>query len=158
MTYDGVELNFTIRGQQIDYVSGVNLLSLMKLGRLVWPPPAHWVRSGANEIRRCKGHRDPIPHNMLWTPAGLRLIDGNDRKGEAVGRSAEAVLKRSVRAWWKNMMASPSAYVPRRSPLERKIAKMEKADSQKDQGLRGNDPAGTTRPETQADLPLSRER
>ncbi len=71
MMYDGVELNFTIRRQQIDYVSGVNLLSLMKLGRLVWPPPAHWVRSGANEIRRCKGHRDPIPHNMLWNPAGL---------------------------------------------------------------------------------------
>lgn len=126
MTYDGSSLRFMIRGQQIDYLPGVNLLSLMKLGRLVWPLPAHWVRSGIDEIRRCKGHKDPIPHNMVWTPAGLRLIDGNDRRGDAVGRSAEAVLRRNVRAWWKNKMSSPSAYVPRRSLLERKIARWKK--------------------------------
>jgi hypothetical protein len=126
MTYDGGRLDFAIRGQQIDYLSGVNLLTLMKLGRLVWPPPAYWVRSGVDEIRRCEGHKDPIPHNMIWTPTGIRLIDDNDRRGDAVGRAAEAVLKRTVRAWWKNAMAAPSAYVPRRSELERTVARWKK--------------------------------
>lgn len=126
MAYNGSSLRFAVRGQQIGYLPGVNLLSLMKLGRLVWPQPDHWVDSGIDEIRRCEGHRDPIPHNMIWTPAGLRLIDGNDRRGDAVGHAAEAVLRRTIRAWWKNRMAAPSAYVPRRSPVERRVARWKK--------------------------------
>jgi hypothetical protein len=126
MTYDGARLHFTIRGQEAEYLPGVNLLSLMKLGRLVWPLPSYWVASGIGQIRRHTGHRDPVPHNMIWTPEGIRLIDGNDRKGDAAGRSAETLLRRSVRAWWRNRMASPSAYVPRRSPLERKVASWRK--------------------------------
>src|SRR5688572_3193826 len=125
-TYDGARVNFSIRGQRSEYVPGVNLLSLMKLGRLVWPRPDYWVRSGTDEIRRNAGHKDPVPHNMLWTPAGIRLIDGNDRRGDAVGKSAEAVLRRNIRAWWNNRMASPSAYVPKRSAFERTVSRWKK--------------------------------
>lgn len=126
LAYDGRHVNFEIRGQRIEYVPGVNLLTLMKLGRLVWPLPDYWVKAGAEEIRRCAEHRDPVPHNMLWTPSGIRLIDGNDRRGDAVGPAAERVLSRNIRAWWKNEMASPDAYVPRRSPLERMLARWKK--------------------------------
>jgi len=126
VTYDGHHMDLAIRGQRCDYTPGVNLLSLMKLGRLVWPAPQYWVRSGIDEIRRSTGHRDPVPHNMIWTPSGIQLIDGNDRRGDAVGRAAERVLRRNVRAWRKNMLSSPSAYIPKRSALERNVAKWRK--------------------------------
>jgi hypothetical protein len=84
------------------------------------------VSAGIDEIRRCAGHKDPVPHNMIWTPAGIRLIDGDDRRGDAVGRAAERVLRRTVRGWWKNELAAPSAYVPRRSALERNVARWKK--------------------------------
>jgi SAM-dependent methyltransferase len=126
IAYDGKHLRFDVRGTPIEYMPGVNLLSLMKLGRLVWPLPGFWERAGIDEIRRCIGHKDPAPHNMIWTPAGVRLIDGDDRRGDAVGRSAETVLRRNVRAWWKNRSASPFAYVARRSAIERTVAKWKK--------------------------------
>jgi hypothetical protein len=126
MTYDGARLNFSIRGKAIDYQPGVNLLTLMKLGRLVWPEPDYWLRVGVEEIRRSPGHKDPLPHNMLWTPTGIRLIDGDDRRGDASGRSAENVLRRHVYAWWKNEMTSPSAYVAKRTAFERKVARLKK--------------------------------
>jgi hypothetical protein len=124
--YDGQQLRFDVRSTRVDYLAGVNLLSLMKLGRLVWPYPAYWDRTGIGEIRRCVAHKDPAPHNMIWTPKGLRLIDGDDRRGDAVGRSAETVLRRNVRAWWKNRSASPFGYVARRTAVERTIARWRK--------------------------------
>jgi len=126
LDFDGDKLAFFIRGRKIDYLPGVNLLSLMKLGRLVWPLPSYWERSGIDEIRRAEGHKDPVPHNMIWTSTGIRLIDGNDRRGDAVGRSAEAVLRRNIRSWWNNRSASQFAYVARRSALERTIARWKK--------------------------------
>jgi hypothetical protein len=126
LQYDGKDLTFSVRGKRIDYVSGVNLLSLMKLGRLTWPPPPYWERSGTDEIRRYPDHKDPAPHNMIWTPRGLHLIDGDDRRGDAVGSAAERVLRRNIRAWWKNESTSPFAYVPRRSAVERNVARWRK--------------------------------
>jgi SAM-dependent methyltransferase len=126
LQYDGAQLTFSVRGKRIDYVPGVNLLSLMKLGRLVWPQPNHWVRLGISEIRRCAAHKDPAPHNMIWTPGGLHLIDGDDRRGDAIGSAAERVLRRNIAAWWKNESTSPFAYVPRRSEFERKVARWRK--------------------------------
>lgn len=112
LDYDGKQLRLTIRDQIVDYTPGVNLVTMLKLGRLVWPKPEYWIRSGLQRIRAWKEHLDPLPHNMLWTPGGLTLIDGDDRRGDARGRAAAGILKRTIRAWAKNNTAGVDSYVP----------------------------------------------
>lgn len=112
LEYDGDLFRFYIREQPVDYMPGVNLLSLMKLGRLVWPEEAYWREGGAEAIRACRMHLDPLPHNMLWTPGGLRLIDADDHRGFADSVEAERTLNHYLRAWMDNKTADDNAYVP----------------------------------------------
>jgi hypothetical protein len=120
MAYDGQNLKMAIRGQEIDYVPGVNLVSLTKLGRLVWPPPEHWLGCGTAAFRTSPRHLDPLPHNMLWTPHGVELIDADDRKGDAQGRHALGMFKDTILAWWRNRTAQ-EAYVPQLPPWRRPL-------------------------------------
>jgi SAM-dependent methyltransferase len=119
--FDGTNLKFNIRGNHVDYVPGINLLNLMKLGRLVWPPTDHWLKSGVEAMRASPNHFDPLPHNMLWTPYGIRLIDEEDEMGYARGPWARRLLKRSLNKWRRNRMAAEDAYVPHGPRLFRKL-------------------------------------
>ena len=119
--YDGQQLHLTIRQQEVDYVPGVCLLNLMKLGRLVWPKEETLVDSGMAALQRAGTHLDPLPHNMLWTPHGLKLIDGDDIEGYGGPAFAEGLLKKSIRQWRQNKMVAENAYVPHGCWLVRKI-------------------------------------
>lgn len=112
LEYDGAHFQLLIRGEPADYVPGVNLLSLMKLGRLVWPEENYWREGGAEAIQDWPQHQDPLPHNMVWTPDGLKLIDGDDHKGFADSVEAARTLNHYLKTWVENKTADHDAYVP----------------------------------------------
>lgn len=112
LTYDGTRIELIIRGRTADYIPGVNLLSLMKLGQLVWPRPPHWIRAGRAAMSGHPNHRDPLMHNMLWTPHGIDMIDAHDLRGNVQGRDALRMFKKNIRAWRRNRTAGSAAYVP----------------------------------------------
>jgi len=79
MRYDGERIHLAVRGEDVAYRPGVNIVSLMHLGRLVHPQRAYWIQGAAAAVESWPEHGDPMPHNMLWTPSGLSLVDGNDQ-------------------------------------------------------------------------------
>jgi hypothetical protein len=42
-------------------------VSLMHLGRLLYPQRAYWIQGAAAAVESWPEHGDPLPHNMLWT-------------------------------------------------------------------------------------------
>lgn len=118
--YDGERIALEIRHRRVNYVPGINLVSLMKLGRLIWPSPGYWVRSGISTIRAWPGHGDPLTHNMLWTPAGVRLIDGDDQRADVQGFAACLHFAANIVGWHFNRMTVKGAYTPHASRLWRR--------------------------------------
>lgn len=88
-----------IRGDQQDYVAGVNLVSLMHLGALVRPLPATWRRWFQEALAAAPDHPDPLPHNAVWTPAGLVFVD--DEPTDALVTPADGLraLDRNLALW-----------------------------------------------------------
>jgi hypothetical protein len=72
---------------------------MMYLGRLLHPQPAYWIDGATAAVKAWPGHGDPLPHNMLWTPAGLVLIDGDDLFVPSAMRAPEVSIIQSVTAW-----------------------------------------------------------
>lgn len=99
MRYDGERVHFAIRGEEVAYRPGVNLVSLMYLGRLLRPEPAYWIQSAAAAVESWPDHGDPMPHNMLWTPTGLSLIDGDDQQGRSTMQASQLSMAHHVTAW-----------------------------------------------------------
>jgi hypothetical protein len=111
IAFDGRAERIAIRGQQVEYQPGVNLVNLMNLGRLVHPDADEWVAQADRVIAGAPGHGDPYPHNMLWGPSGLQLIDGDDLVVETPTRSASVSVRRNVKAWVAGRTTARSAYV-----------------------------------------------
>ncbi len=99
VAYDGDRVQLSVRGAPVDYVPGINLLSLMRLGTLVHPAVPYWEASARAAIEAAPAHGDPYPHNMIWTPDGLHLIDPSDLDVERSTDMAMASLARNLVAW-----------------------------------------------------------
>jgi SAM-dependent methyltransferase len=97
--FDGRQVTLRVRGSEVDYLSGVNLLSLMRLGTLLHPGPAYWRQSAMAALERNPTHGDPYPHNMLWTPDGVVLIDDDDLYVERSRPLALESLERNLAGW-----------------------------------------------------------
>ncbi len=113
LAFDGESLRLAIRQEVVDYVPGINLVSLMKLGRLVWPRPRYFIRQGVAAIQSSYQHEDPLPHNMLWTLQGIKIIDKDDLQWGHPPAVARAILKKQIMGWKHNKLANKHAYVPR---------------------------------------------
>jgi SAM-dependent methyltransferase len=111
LDFDGQRLGLTIRGRIIDYVPGINLVNLMRLGRLVHPAQPYWLDQARAAIEAEPSHGDPFPHNMLWGPHGITLIDGDDLQVETPHASGWRSVQRNVEAWARNRTTSEFAYV-----------------------------------------------
>jgi hypothetical protein len=111
LEFDGSSVSLKIRGQEVQYIPGINFVSLMRLGHLLHPDPEVWIDSAQAEAARLPNHGDALPHNMLWTARGLRLIDGDDLEFATVDQGIRA-LKTNIGAWARNRTAAPPAYVP----------------------------------------------
>ena len=96
---DGHSVSLSVRGAPVDYRPGVNLLSLMRLGTLLYPPRAYWLETAEAALRSSPGHGDPYPHNMIWTPTGIALIDEDDLHVERSLELATASFRRNLRDW-----------------------------------------------------------
>ena len=114
IAYDGKSVTLTVRGKPVDYVPGINLVDLMRLGRLVHPAPDYWLGATRKAMDEDPGHGDPFPHNMLWTPGGVALIDGDDLQVETPGTSGWQSVERNVAAWAANRTTSDFGYVRER--------------------------------------------
>jgi hypothetical protein len=95
---DGHHLRFLVRDEERVYQPGANVVNLSKLGRLHHPGRRYWLQEGKRILRKCRDHGDGLPHNMIWTPAGLTLVDFGDEAGV---RYADGVLtlRQVVREW-----------------------------------------------------------
>lgn len=94
---DGDDVVIEIRGRRRDRVAGVNLVNLMAMGRLVYPSRRTWTALGRAALVAAPGHRDPGLHNMLWGPAGITLVDGDDLDGHY--RAPRYALAGNLRNW-----------------------------------------------------------
>ncbi len=111
MRYDGDRVHFAIRGEEVAYRPGVNLVSLMYLGRLIRPEPAYWIQGAAAAVVSWPEHGDPMPHNMLWTPTGLSLIDGDDQRLPAAILASQRSMEHHVTAWATTKPPSSRPYL-----------------------------------------------
>ncbi|HET7030878.1 MAG TPA: hypothetical protein VFI34_10235, partial [Candidatus Limnocylindrales bacterium] len=66
-------------------------------------------------------HGDPFPHNMLWTPSGLRLIDGDDLQTEDPARAGLRSLVENLTAWSSPRPNSGVRYVRERTGISRRL-------------------------------------
>lgn len=97
--WDGREMALSVGDSRVDYVPGVNLVSLMQLGTLIHPGRAYWEASARATLAADPDHGDPYPHNMIWTPDGLRLIDRDDLAVERSPEMAMASFASNLAAW-----------------------------------------------------------
>jgi hypothetical protein len=110
--YDGSNVRISIRGVERAYRPGVNLASMMSLGRLVYPPPRHWLRLGAAALSASPHHPDPMPHNMVWSASGLSLVDEEPLTCPRALGEAQESLRQNVMAWRSGRTAFRAAYRP----------------------------------------------
>jgi hypothetical protein len=96
---DGHELRFSVRGEPRPWVPGANLHDLMKLGALVAPSPGWWLDAARAELRRHPEHPDPLPHNIVWGPDGLSLIDFEARDSLHTAADGLRTLEANLPAW-----------------------------------------------------------
>jgi len=97
--FDGRAVTLSVRGTAVDYRPGVNLLSLMGLGTLVHPGKDYWLSAAESALAESPDHPDPYPHNMIWTPRGLALIDDDDMDVERSPAAALETFSHNLRAW-----------------------------------------------------------
>jgi SAM-dependent methyltransferase len=119
ISFDGGAMSLSVRDNVVDYVPGINLVNLMRLGRLVHPEPAYWLNAARVAIDSAPGHGDPFPHNMLWGPAGVSLIDGEDLQTETPQASGWRSVERNIAEWARNRTTSEFAYVRDRRGVKR---------------------------------------
>ena len=112
MRYDGERIHLAVRGEDVAYRPGVNIVSLMHLGRLLHPQRAYWIQGAAAAVESWPEHGDPMPHNMLWTPSGLSLVDGNDQHLKSAIDASRRSMKHHVTAWATTV---PTSAVPYRA-------------------------------------------
>ena len=93
--FDGRSHTFLRRGSAQAWLPGVSLVNAMHLGRLVWPSPKVLAATMPSVV----GHPDPMPHNMVVTSEGLRLIDHDDLHDPHAARRAAGSLRRNLRRW-----------------------------------------------------------
>jgi hypothetical protein len=118
---DGQAVHLTIRGSEVAYVPGVNLVNLMHVGRLVHPAPATFLAQARSAFETEPGHGDPFPHNILWTPAGLRLIDGDDLRTENPHEAGFRSLVENVTNWAAPRSTASFGYVRERTGIVRRV-------------------------------------
>lgn len=109
--YDGLQPRLQIRGKSVTRRPGINLVSLMKLGRLRHPDPASLLAAGTLAIEATGGHGDPYPHNMLWGADGIELIDADDQHTGTPTRAAVAMLEQTLSAWAAGRTAAHHGYM-----------------------------------------------
>ena len=61
VAFDGKQVSLTIRGQSVKHVTGINLVSLMKIGQLAHPDPQVFQQMGEHAIDESSGHGDRSP-------------------------------------------------------------------------------------------------
>lgn len=86
-----------VRGDDRPWIQAVNLANLGVLGRLRYPRPAQLMREWNLAREQAPTHLDPAPHNVLWGPPGMVLIDGDDLDGHIANPSRE--MRKFFRAW-----------------------------------------------------------
>jgi len=111
LDFDGGEVRLAIRGRPVVRHPGINLTSLMKLGRLLYPSAEILLAAGAQAIDAARAHGDPYPHNMLWSASGIELIDGDDQETATSRERAASVLERTLASWAAGRTRHPHAYV-----------------------------------------------
>lgn len=111
LDFDGRDVKLEIRGKVVDRRPGINLVSLMKLGRLRHPDPSSFVVAGTRAIEAASGHGDPYPHNMLWSAAGIELIDSDDQHTDTAPPTAVAMLEQTIAAWAEGRTISHHGYM-----------------------------------------------
>lgn len=99
-----------IRGKNQERVRGVNLVNLMRLGRLVYPGAGLITAQVREAMTQSEGHPDPLPHNMLWGAEGVTLIDADDLRGAHSSRAASRAARRNIAAWGRG--TSVRQYTP----------------------------------------------
>jgi len=119
--FDGSRVHLAVRGREVEYVPGVNLVNLMHVGRLLHPAPEALLQAARQAFLSDPAHGDPFPHNMLWTPTGLTLIDGDDLQTENAARAGYRSLVENVMTWAAPRMDSPFGYVRERTGMWRRI-------------------------------------
>lgn len=88
-----------IRGVSVHAIAGLNIVNLMHLGRLLYPPSKVLVRYAREALRQAPAHLDPSPHNMLWCGNKMHLIDGEDRRGPLSPDESLRTMRNNVRRW-----------------------------------------------------------
>jgi hypothetical protein len=122
--FDGERTRLEVGDRDLAYRPGINLVTLMHLGRLVHPSPRHWIAAADRAIADAPGHGDPYPHNMLWAAGGLSLIDEDDLAVETPAPSARVSIRKNVAAWAANRTSSRFAYVPERPGPWRRLRRI----------------------------------
>lgn len=99
LDYNGRSVSLSVRGTKIGYRTGVNVVSLTRLGTLFHPRRRYWDEALADIVESAPDHPDPYLHNMLWTPRGIELIDDSDLRVEHSHDQVMRVLARNLEAW-----------------------------------------------------------
>lgn len=97
---DSNSIELYIRGEpRNDYVPGLNLVNLMKLGALRWPAPHRWTSWFDCALNNAPNHQDPLPHNAVWNAMGLVLIDDEPRDALTTAADGRRALKANLQRW-----------------------------------------------------------
>jgi hypothetical protein len=111
IAFDGSQVDLSVRGRSVNHIPGINLVSLMKIGRLIYPGTRAFERAGERAIDASTGHGDPFPHNMLWSARGIDLIDADDQETETDRASAIATLHGTLESWESGRTVANNAYI-----------------------------------------------
>jgi hypothetical protein len=99
LQYDGQSLALSVRGTDVEYRSGINVVSLTRLGTLLHPRRSYWDEAVARALDDAPDHPDPYLHNMLWTPRGIELVDESDLVVERSRYQVLASIARNLNDW-----------------------------------------------------------
>ena len=111
IAFDGKQVSLTIRGQSVEHMTGINLVSLMKIGQPADPDPLVFQQMGEHAIEASSGHGDPFPHNMLWSARGIDLIDADDQETDTDRQAAIATLRGTLESWHLGGTVAKNAYI-----------------------------------------------
>ncbi len=96
---DGDGTRLWVDGDRVDYRPGLNLVNLMRLGALRRPTVEAWTADFDAALAAAPGHQDPLPHNCIWTPGGLVLIDDEPRDALTTAADGRRALATNLGRW-----------------------------------------------------------
>jgi hypothetical protein len=97
--HDGSLTMLSVGGSVIERVPGVNLVNLMRAGALLHPSIDDVMTDATRALDRHPSHPDPFPHNMLWGPDGIRMIDFGPCDALLTTRDSLQTLRTHLPRW-----------------------------------------------------------